>query len=588
MTTRGRLARVALLAVPFAALAFSPRVTMEQFELPKHFGLLVLSGLLLAAGAGRGWRAHPALLAWLAAVVLSAAGSIAPASAWLGSYENLEGAVTWILYAVLFLAGADLDDRGAARFRAAVAVAAFVGAGYALFQQAGLDPFAGENFRHVRAFAGNPDFLAQQMAMALPIVLAGRTTRACGAGGVLTFGAVGVLTLVLALTASRGGLLGGIAGLAILFVLLRRSRRAEIPAARNPSRRPWLLVTAACAGGVIAAEFLLPAEISLHGRLESLVSGRGLARTRGLMWEGVARAARERPLFGWGPDGLGCVFLRTAPPGWADLEGLGTTARKAHDEPLHVLAVCGIAGLGAWIWVLAGAWRRPGRDPAAAAALGAVLVHNLAGFSTAATAPIVWVLLGRLSQVREARTCGVSADAETPWRSLGGLPAIAGLLLAAFGGIRFAADAWAFRGNEAARAGAADRIAPPFLVAARLAPWEPVYPVRAGLGLEQTGRSADALPLLERAAALSPVDGIRVGHVGRVAFALASAARNRAGQEEAYAILLRSVALAPSQPSLYGAAIMAAQAMGNRADVERLVADLRAREPGWAAKLLGR
>jgi len=571
-----RLGRLVLLAVPFAALACSPRLTMEQFELPKHLGLLILTGLVLASGGVRGWRAQPALLGWIAAVTLAAAASVAPAASWLGDYENLEGVLTWAGYAILFLAGTRLGNREAGRFRAAVAAAALLGAAYALLQQAGADPFRGENFRHVRAFAGNPDFLAQQMAMALPLVLAR------GAGGVLTLGAVGVLTLVLALTASRGGLLGGIAGVAALGWLLRRERSGQD---RIAGRR-GLRIVAVCLAGVITAEFILPADISLRGRLGALAAGRGLGAARGLMWEGVGRAAREHPLLGSGPDTLGAVFLRTAPPGWADLEGLGTTARKAHDEPLHLLAIAGAAGLGAWLWVLAVAFRRPGRDPAAAAAVVAALAHNLVGFSTAATAPVIWILLGRLSSRSEADR-GVSAEAETPKTPVSGILVAIAIALACFGVVRFAADAWAYLGNEANRAGRRELVAPPFLVAARLAPWEPGYPVRAGLALEQAGRLADAIPLFERAVALSPADGIKLGHVGRAAFALASAERNAAGRGEAMEILKKSVELAPSQPSLYGAAIMAAQALGDRAEVDRLLIRLRMREPGWAAKLLG-
>ncbi|MEK7477595.1 MAG: O-antigen ligase family protein [Candidatus Coatesbacteria bacterium] len=582
--------------MPFAALACAPRLTMEQFELPKHLGLLVLAGVLLAGGAVPGPRTQPALLAWMAAVAASAVGASAPSAAWLGDYENLEGVLTWACYAVLFLAGAGLDHGQARRFRTAVVAAACLGAAYALLQQAGADPFRGERFRHVRAFAGNPDFLAQQMAMAIPLLLArgagGVPTLGpvgvftCSAGGVFTVGAVGVFTLVLGLTASRGGLLGGIAGCVVALAPLPRTRPAD-------AGRRWLGAAAAGAAGLLVAELLLPADLSLHGRLEDLAAGHGLARTRGIMWEGVARAARERPLLGLGPDGLGAAFLRTAPPGWADLEGLGTTARKAHDEPLHVLAIAGVAGLGAWAWLLAVAFRRPERDPAAVAALCAALIHNLVGFSTAATAPVVWVLLGRLSSCKPEQdtpgvpvgTSGVSAYAETPKRAI--LVAL-GLMLAVFGAFRFSADAWAYRGNEAARAGAPGRATDAFLVAARLAPWEATYLVRAASGLEQSGRPSDALPLYERAAAFSPADGIRLGHVGRVSFALASAARNRGARDEAYATLLKAVALAPSQPSLYGAAIMAAQQLGNRADVDRLVADLRAREPGWAQKMLGR
>ena len=53
-----RIRQLALLAVPFAAAwTFAPRVTLEQFELPKHAALLILVAVSLAGAGGGGTMA---------------------------------------------------------------------------------------------------------------------------------------------------------------------------------------------------------------------------------------------------------------------------------------------------------------------------------------------------------------------------------------------------------------------------------------------------------------------------------------------------------------------------------------------------
>src|SRR6185503_21216690 len=88
------------------------------------------------------------------------------------------------------------------------------------------------------------------------------------------------------------------------------------------------------------------------------------------------------------------------------------------------------------------------------------------------------------------------------------------------------------------------------------------------------------------AAALAPRDGLVLGHVGRLRVALARQARNRAEEEAAHAVLLDAVALAPSQPTLWGAAIMSAQSLGRRDEIPGLIAGMQRAAPGWAATLL--
>lgn len=568
-----RIRQLALLAVPFAAAwTFAPRVTLEQFELPKHAALLILVAVSLAGAGGGGTmaflRRQPALFALLMAVSLSTAA--APLTAGLGDHDNLSGAVTWWLYAALFAAGTRLSPGGRRRFAAAVVVAAAGSTMYGLAQQAGWDPFRGELFRHVRAAAGNPDFLAQQLAMALPLVLAPALLTGAWRRGFL----LAALVLVLSLTGSRAGLAAAL--LASAWLAIRMHRRAWANAGR------FRLAAGAAMLAIVAAELLIAPELSLRARLGALGGSGGLASSRGELWHGVAAAAVRRPLVGWGPDQLGSVFLAYAPPGWASREGLGETARNAHCEPLHLLATVGCLGLGAWIWLLAVAWRRwrdrPARvgEDAAMAACGAYLVHNLFSFGTAATSPVFWVLLGGLSR---------PATADVPRTSaLSPAGMVLAVVLGAYAAIRLTADAYGFRGNEAERARRPELAAPAFAHAVRLAPWEPAFLIRRAWSLEALNRPAEALPWYERVAAMKPLEGIALGHVGRLRYALAGA--NRTEQAAALEVLVRAVDLAPSQPSLYGPALNAAQALGDIPLRDRLLAQLAVRDPEWYARMM--
>jgi len=569
--------RIALLAVPFAsALAFSPRLTMEQYELPKHAAILLLAAVLVAARPRlldpRTWLTHPPLAGLLGALTLSAFISPAPFVSFLGHYENLEGALTLATYGIFFLAGASASPRLAERFSLAVIIAAALCALYALMQQAGLDPFPGEYFRHVRSFAGNPDFLAQQMAMAIPLA-AGLALTSARLGPML---ATALFLLVLFLTSSRAGAAAGITALALILWLKRETL------ARNTMR--LALAAGALAAALVLSQMMASPGYSLSSRLAHILSPAGFAQSRGMLWLGSARVAREAPLLGCGTDMLGGCFLKHAPHGWASLEGLGTTARKAHNEPLHILATAGAVGLGCYLWLLLWAlnkWKAredsPLRAPAGAA-LAAYLLHNLASFGTAVTSPVFWLLLGWICSPQSPKS------AERSGSRLVVLPAV--LLLGFFAVLRMTADGYGFRGNEADRKGDLRGTVAMFAKSSSLAPWEATYMARLGWGLEREGRMEEARREYERAFRIIPVNGLFLGNTGRVMFSLATKSGSETAANEAFAVLLGSIEMAPSQPTLYGAAIMAAQKMGLKEEQEKLIGKLLIQDSTWAMRML--
>jgi O-antigen ligase len=576
--------QILLLTVPFlAAWVCAPRMTMEQYEIPKGFALiLAVSGLVAVVGFKRAvstLRAQPALAILLTAITVASLLSVSPALSIRGEHENQEGLLTWLMYAALFTAGTRLAGRDRMVLRTALVLAAAGSAVFALVQFAGLNPLSGGYFRHVIALTGNPDFLAQHLAMALPLALHAAMVRGSVPGAM----AAAVFLLVLGLTGSRAGMLAGIAGIALIAIDNRRHL------GRRPG--PAVAIAVLLVSSLAISETVSTPGLSLYTRLDSLLSGTGLARTRGLVWQGTLHAIRERPLTGYGPDTLKSVFMKHAPVGWASLTELGMSERRAHCEPLHLAVIAGIPALGIYLWLLAGVFRAGtgSSRPPEFYAVVACLIHNLFFFSSAATAPVFWLMLGMIGAVprsasRVSRPKTINAGRWT----LNFLPsATIACILVVFAAVRFTADAYAYRGNEAGRAENRQGEADYFGLALRLTPREPAFLVRRARALEVGNSLAEALVLYERASALDPADGLKAGHVGRVRFALAEAAESREGMESALADMVRAVDLAPSQPTLYGAALMAAQKLGRQPDMDALAARLRARDPDWAVKMLG-
>ncbi len=572
---RSRASWLALLfAVLGSAWVCSPRLTMEQFELPKHAAILAALAFAAVMAPSRlrpgSFPSLPALAGLLAILAVATASSSSPLCSFLGSSESLAGLLTWLTFIALFLHGTSLDRGRTRALSRLIVITAAGSAVYALVQQRGWDPFPGESFRHVRAFAGNPDFLAQQMAIALPFFLAPplRNGRAGGWAG------VALITLALGLTASRAGLVGAMAGAGVLIWLILPTR---IRIARLFSAGLALIASLG------AAEFLLDPGLAIRTRALALSGDDGIERARGLVWRGCAGAVLARPLTGHGPDTLGAVFPHFAPLRWASRAGLDTSPRNAHSEPLHLLAIGGVPLMGVWLWLLtcvarACAARKDPQDAPVAAALAACLTHNFFAFSTAATAPLFWLLLGRLG-----RGCpGQPAVGRFSSAALG-----LGLALASLGAVRLAAGAYAFIGNEGDRHASARLELAGFGAASRLAPWETTYLVRYGRALEKGGRQEEAVAAYRASVALAPANGLYLGNLGRACYALAGKEADEVERVRAFRMMLGAVELAPCWPSLYSAAIQAARELGLEEEERKLLERLRVTEPGWANAIEG-
>lgn len=171
--------------------------------------------------------------------------------------------------------------------------------------------------RAVGTFA-NPNLLAAFLVLLLPLAMAGSLALADRASRLLGTGLVAAGYAAVLLTASRGGVLAALAGVAAFLVLQR------------PTRRRLLLagVVVAFGMGVLA-----------------LVSG-GSVRVRGDVWGAAAHIVATHPL-GVGPGRAGAL-LDAAIPG-------PEAFQHAHDLWLNWAVEAGLPGLAAVLGLTVGA-----------------------------------------------------------------------------------------------------------------------------------------------------------------------------------------------------------------------------------------
>lgn len=515
----------------------------DLFVLPK---LAVLDGLVLTLlglrvagwawgtpGARTGWRRTP-LDAPLAALVLSAALSTALAVnrtvALFGAYFRYEGLLTVAAYALLFwLAARALDPAGAWSVARALLAAGCGAAVLAILQSivgsALVSGAAAESAStlggalRAGSTLGNAGALAAFLAMLLPLA-AHELARARSAGDrLLAANAALLLGLALLLTYSRAAWLGAALGCALPLA----------PALRGHGRRALAGAAGAAAlavGGLwaLAAIRAAPpwatAVLARAATLADPVQGSGATRLH--IWHDTLGLIAARPWIGWGPDTFGLVFPRFQTGDWT----AGFLVDKAHSDLLQVAATQGIAGVAAYVALLAmvgvAFWRGRGR-PRAAALLGAWLAYQLPlqlDFSWLPSAAPAWLLLAVAVAVWRGQPAPIdggppahAAGARWP-RRLAATGAIAALavLLGATAVRPLAADA-RFRAALVADA-RGDRAAALAEIASarRLAPERGVYAANAG-DLLLDLRAGDAPGPAARPAAASSAyrEAVRLG-----------------------------------------------------------------------------
>ncbi|MBN1262425.1 MAG: O-antigen ligase family protein [Anaerolineae bacterium] len=490
-----------LAAALLAPAAYNPWGS-NIFALPKAVLVRALALLLALAAAWPAPRKHriPAPVwgavalggVWIAATLLS---TNVRASVW-GSYERQQGLLTQLSYLTLFGVAATRLETPAAirRLQQALVWGSAPVVVYGLVQAAGLDPCAWQSdaASPVLSTVGRANFLGSYLVLALPLTAVWALRCPKKAGAILLFVAqAAVLALTRARAAWVGLAAGCMTGVVVGAFAVRRVKLAWIIAS---------MTTAVCFAGLI---LLLTGVIALPDG--------GSVAARLTIWRATLPLVTARPWFGYGPDTFPIVFAGVFPPELVYYQGRHVLTDRAHTLWLDLGMSAGLAGVLAFLAVLATWGRtiiRSHSDTLTRAGLAAAVMGHLVdlqfSFSVTTTAVTFWLALAL--GIAHERVARQERPVETPapalhWERL--LPLVAGLALVWVAGARpLLADMAFFRAQQndvpfANRAAAARR-------AVALWPQEPAY--RLGLATVQAieGDWAGMETSLDAATALAP------------------------------------------------------------------------------------
>lgn len=560
----GKAAGWALLACAASALLFFRTGQAELYGSPKLLAMAVCAAAAWAALLARsGWRRTPLdapAAALLGVYLASTALSPDPFIGLVGGYSShAYGLAGLLLCGAAYYAAACSDEpRDPDRLLVAALWAAAAAAAYGLLQKAGVELFAGVRPHpsgRLGGPQGDPVLFGACLMLFVPVAARYRDRAVGRAAGPL-------IAAALFFTLTRGAWLGAAAGLGVYLWLSGRvvlTRRA-------------LALSAALSAGLLGAALLLrPVALSDSARVE--------------LWRSLAPAVAERPLLGSGPDTVQTLLRRRRTEGFLRALGPYSSQVSAHNDLLQVLVTLGLAGLAAYLWLLAGAWRLlrealsdPKRRPAAAAVAGALAgLFVQAKFNPVplSALALAGLMLGTLA-----------SPAERPGRALPlkalGLLVCAGLAVLALRLCR--ADRQLLLGRSFEAAGRAGPALAAYRAAVRLNPYEFHYRLSHARFLARLAAAAPPgaarLELYEEAV-LSGREGARLrpwlpdGHALLGTYLLLCASEGSPGRlEEARAALEAALERDPFHPSIIENRLQAAEALRETARASELRAEL--------------
>ncbi len=262
-------------------------------------------------------------LAWLAALMVSAAFALDPSASWPRVDKGL---LPLLVPLAAWHARSEVVARRAltALLLGAI-VCAVAGVAEYVLGPGGLTGRARGPVGHYMTYGGQ---LLLLVTLAAGIVLCSRERR----WRTLAAAAAACGVAALAVTYTRSAWLGLGVALATLLGAVR------------PRLLPWLALA------VVAAVALSPP--ALRERLTSAFDpSHPHNRERTYMWQAGAAMFREDPLTGVGLQDLQPLFERYWPPGARERVG------HLHSVPVHVAATMGLIGLAAFVWLMAGLFR---------------------------------------------------------------------------------------------------------------------------------------------------------------------------------------------------------------------------------------
>ena len=442
---------------------------------------------------------------------------------------------------------------------AAVLIGAGVSLAYATVQYLGLDPVRWGRDPQERPFGtvGNPDMFGHFFAVlaagaAAAALFTGRRARVVAA-----VVAAAALAMVL-VSGTRGALLADGGALLVLAALWVRAHGLRLSPRLVLGIAGTLLVAALGALASPPGQRLLSARVS----------------DRVLLYETTLRAFAARPLFGWGPDGLGVA--------WPQFRGMHDESvwqqpflaiDQAHNWLLQTAVTTGAVGflalsatIAAVSWTLWRSRATPG-GPASAVLLASYITYWLGALTSVESVSVSWIPWAVTGAAVSLTGTRVAATAPAVRR----LPAaaealaLAGALLVALTGLNaYRANGEIWYATSAYPAGRADEVVARSSAAVALDGGRADYWNYRGLGREQKQQLAAATADFTEATARAPFQSNYWINLARARTTLAVAAGDTNGPAAAAALEVarRATAADPNVSAPHRAYAETALALG--------------------------
>ena len=528
----------------------------------------VLVGLAMKPGAlpEAADRVRRSPLAWAIGALcvlgtVSTLTAIDVRQAILGSHPDYRGLLMVLACAIVGVGSVALwSHESEARWMGrCFAVAAMWVGGIGLLQRAQVFPTGssgsfGKTWR-VGATLGNSSNLGVYLAVLIPLVLwvalsdRNRTWRA------VAWTAIGLDSLALVWTLSRGAWLGVIVAFVLTAAMLQWSGRGGRLLQRRPAWALALIVAALVVGVVLTPTFASRASTLLDTSSKT-------AQWRLSTWRSSVSMTLARPFLGFGPNQFRFAYPLFQEPGQIDGRKGYQMVESAHNLEADTATSFGLAGLAALLaaGALAGiaVWRTLAHGDNGGklqpAALGLALTGGVVAlqfhYVTMDTGPLLALTLGGLVCVDAGlRPAGTAVGPAVDSRWLGLSRAVILLLALAYAGVVVAAAG--LLGAERAVADAM-RLAKPgaewapvdpeLSRAEALAPWEvKVVRARGTTAAMVSGKNLrpavafDGVRAFDRAVAMSPADAVLAAERANLLFATGVASKDRAALERAAA-----------------------------------------------------
>lgn len=437
------------------------------------------------------------LLAYLSASLIPVLYSPDRSISFTGIYPFFSSSgLACLCTAVIFIYACGIDKEKISRVFNAIILSSFFVSLYGLLQYAGLDPLNWNRNFYPRIWAtlGNPNFLAQYLAVLLPLILIMYLKQ--GRSYLLLIFFTDIVALIL--TSSRAGFFSAVTGICFVIFFTEKDRRIfkRIRLVSVLFIMVLLIFTAVNGSRLkdISGRYLSSFSLK-DSNIASRISQYGTA----------AQMFMERPVLGWGVNAYYVHFRRYMKKAFLEHTGLLSVPGYPHNYLLKKLVDGGIlfTGIILWWWIIVFSriWTGISGDDYVSCGITGCMVSSMVAsmfsFNVAVINVLIWALAGLA-----LNTAGDTIKVKLPPMPVKLLFSLVLMLLQLFSCRRLYADHLFARGEyEKAR---------------RFAPEVSKYSMRYGKKLYMEGRLDEAAGVFGRIVDSKPYNALAHNAMGYI------------------------------------------------------------------------